>query len=133
MLSDCLKVQQVNEDSEPLFDELELKRALFCLETEAIGDEFEPLPGLKVRFINAGHIVGAACIYLQYGDRSLLYTGDYNTASTRTTIGLQLSDLPYADIPCGCAADDRAIAMNKGHLQSDGRILPGLIVELVQT
>ena len=33
MLSDCLKVQQVNEDSEPLFDELELKRALFCLET----------------------------------------------------------------------------------------------------
>ena len=98
MLTDCLKVQQVNEDSEPLFDELSLDRALFCLETEPMGEEFEPLPGLKVRFINAGHIVGAACIYLQYGDRSLLYTGDYNTASTRTTIGLQLSDLPYADI-----------------------------------
>ncbi len=98
MLTDCLKVQQVNEDSEPLFDELELKRALFCLETEAIGEEFEPLPGLKVTFINAGHIVGAACIYLRYGDRSLLYTGDYNTASTRTTTGLQLSDLPQADI-----------------------------------
>lgn len=98
MLTDGLKVQQANEDSEPLFNELELEQALFCLETEPIGQEFEPLPGLKVRFINAGHIVGAACIYLQYGDRSLLYTGDYNTASTRTTVGLKLADLPKADM-----------------------------------
>jgi Cft2 family RNA processing exonuclease len=98
MLTDCLKVQQANEDSEPLFDELELERTLFHLETEPLGQDFEPLPGLIVRFINAGHIVGAACIYLRYGDRSLLYTGDYNTASTRTTTGLQLCDLPEADI-----------------------------------
>ena len=70
MLTDCLKFQQKNEDSEPLFDEANLERTLFHLETEPIGHDFEPLPGLKVRFINAGHIVGAACIYLQYGDRS---------------------------------------------------------------
>lgn len=98
MLTDCLKVQQANEDSEPLFDELELERTLFHLETEPIGQDFEPLPGLKVRFINAGHIVGAACIYLRYGDRTLLYTGDYNTASTRTTEGLKLASLPLADV-----------------------------------
>ena len=98
MLTDCLKVQQRNEDSEALFDELELERTLFHLETEPIGQDFEPLPGLKVRFINAGHIVGAACIYLRYGERSLLYTGDYNTASSRTTEGLKLADLPAADV-----------------------------------
>lgn len=98
MLTDCLKVQQRNEDSEALFDELDLARSLFHLETEAIGEDFEPLPGLKVRFINAGHIVGAACIYLRYGERSLLYTGDYNTASSRTTEGLRLADLPAADV-----------------------------------
>lgn len=98
MLRDCLKVQQLSEDSPELFDEADLERTLFCLETQPIGNDFEPLPGLKVRFINAGHIVGAACIYLRYGERSLLYTGDYNTTSSRTTEGLKLADLPAADI-----------------------------------
>ena len=98
MLQDCLKVQQMNEDSPELFDDADLERTLFQLETQAIGEDFEPLPGLKVRFINAGHIVGAACIYMQYGDRSLVYTGDYNTTSSRTTEGLKLADLPKADM-----------------------------------
>ena len=98
MLQDCLKVQQMNEDSPELFDEGDLDRTLFRLETQPIGVDFEPLPGLKVRFINAGHILGAACIYLRYGDRSLVYTGDYNTTSSRTTEGLKLADLPKADI-----------------------------------
>ncbi|MGB5960633.1 MAG: MBL fold metallo-hydrolase [Coleofasciculaceae cyanobacterium] len=98
MLQDCLKVQQMNEDSQALFDETDLERTLFRLETEPTNREFEPLPGLKVRFINAGHILGAACIYLTYGDRSLIYTGDYNTTSSRTTTGLRVADLPTADI-----------------------------------
>ena len=98
MLQDCLKVQQMNEDSSQLFDETDLERTLFRLETEPIGQDFEPLPGLIVKFINAGHIVGAACIYLRYGSRSLLYTGDYNTTSSRTTTGLRLSDLPQAQM-----------------------------------
>lgn len=97
MLRDCLKIQQ-REDSPELFDEEDLQSTLFRLETQPIGVDFEPLPGLIVRFINAGHILGAACIYLRYGERSLFYTGDYNTASSRTTEGLKLSDLPEADI-----------------------------------
>lgn len=98
MLRDCLKVQQSNEDFEQLFDETDLEQALFRLETQPIDYDFEPLPGLKVRFIHAGHIVGAACVYLRYGERSLLYTGDYNTTSSRTTDGLRLADLPSSDM-----------------------------------
>ncbi len=98
MLRDSLKFQQRNEDSSALFDEGDLERTLFRLETYPVGQEFELLPGLQVRFINAGHIVGAACIYLRYGKRSLLYTGDYNTTSSRTTEGLRLADMPQADI-----------------------------------
>ncbi|MBA3920223.1 MAG: MBL fold metallo-hydrolase [Nostocaceae cyanobacterium] len=98
MLSDCLKVSQKNEDFEELFDEIDLDEALFRLETQPIGVEFHPLPGLTVKFINAGHIVGAACIYIQYGNRSLLYTGNYNTTNSRTTTGLKLNDLPKSDI-----------------------------------
>ncbi|OCR01465.1 exonuclease [Oscillatoriales cyanobacterium USR001] len=98
MLRDCLKVQNMNEDSTPLFDDVDLERTLFRLETQPVGVDFEPLPGLKVRFINAGHILGAACIYMTCGERSLIYTGDYNTTSSRTTTGLRLADLPSADI-----------------------------------
>lgn len=98
MLRDCLKVQQLNEDAPPLFDETDLERTLFYLETYEKGVDFFPLPGLKVRFINAGHILGAACVYLEYGGRKLLYTGDYNTTSSHTTTGLKLADLPTADI-----------------------------------
>lgn len=65
MLQDCLKVQQLSEDSPKLFDAVDLESTLFRLETEQPGSDFEPLPGLKVRFINAGHIVGAACIYIK--------------------------------------------------------------------
>lgn len=98
MLRDGLKVQSLNEDSPSLFDEEVLERCLWRLETAPVGTDFEPLPGLHVRFINAGHIPGAACIYLRYGERSLLYSGDFHTSNSKTTTGLKLSDLPEADI-----------------------------------
>jgi Cft2 family RNA processing exonuclease len=98
MLTDCLKVQELNEDFASLFDESDLYATLFHLQTQKTLEDFYPLPGLKVRFIPAGHIVGAVCIYLEYGDRSLLYTGDYNTTSSRTTDGLQLANLPQAEM-----------------------------------
>ncbi|NET66076.1 MAG: MBL fold metallo-hydrolase [Moorea sp. SIO1G6] len=98
MLRDGLKIQQLNEDSPELFDEADLEQTLFQLETQPVGKDFEPLPGLMVRFINAGHILGAACIYLRYKDMSLLYTGDFHTTNSRTTNGLNLAELPEADI-----------------------------------
>ncbi len=103
MLTDGLKVQtaqqkQGNEDFGQVFTADDLDRTLFTLQTQPVGVNFSPLPGLTVRFIHAGHIVGAACIYMEYGNRSILYTGDYNTTSSRTAEGLKLADLPQADI-----------------------------------
>ncbi len=87
-----------NQSDWALFDHTDLERTLLRLETYPYSQDFEPLPGLKVRFIDAGHVVGAACIYLRYGQRSLLYTGNYNTTSSRTASGLKVKDLPQADI-----------------------------------
>ncbi|WP_310428282.1 MBL fold metallo-hydrolase [Chamaesiphon sp. VAR_48_metabat_135_sub] len=103
MLTDGLKVQTAqqkegNEDFGQVFSADDLDRTLFTLQTQPVGVDFSPLPGLTVRFIHAGHIVGAACIYMKYGNRSILYTGDYNTTSSRTAEGLKLADLPEADI-----------------------------------
>jgi Cft2 family RNA processing exonuclease len=103
MLTDGLKVQTAqqkegNEDFGQVFSADDLDRTLFTLQTQPVGVDFSPLPGLTIRFIHAGHIVGAACIYMEYGNRSILYTGDYNTTSSRTAEGLKLADLPEADI-----------------------------------
>ncbi len=103
MLTDGLKVQTAqqnegNEDFGQVFTADDLDRTLFTLQTAPVGVDFSPLPGLTVRFIHAGHIVGAACIYMQYGNRSILYTGDYNTTSSRTAEGLKLASLPVADM-----------------------------------
>jgi Cft2 family RNA processing exonuclease len=103
MLTDGLKVQTAqqregNEDFGQVFTADDLDRTLFTLQTAPVGVDFSPLPGLTVRFIHAGHIVGAACIYMKYGNRSILYTGDYNTTSSRTAEGLKLASLPVADI-----------------------------------
>jgi Cft2 family RNA processing exonuclease len=103
MLTDGLKVQTAqqkegNEDFGQVFSADDLDRTLFTLQTQPVGVNFSPLSGLTVRFIHAGHIVGAACIYMEYGNRSILYTGDYNTTSSRTAEGLKLADLPPADI-----------------------------------
>jgi Cft2 family RNA processing exonuclease len=103
MLTDGLKVQTArqregNEDFGQVFTADDLDLTLFQLQTQPVGVDFFPLPGLTVRFIHAGHIVGAACIYMEYGNRSILYTGDYNTTSSRTAEGLKLADLPKADV-----------------------------------
>ncbi len=103
MLTDGLKVQTAqqkegNEDFGQVFSADDLDRTLFTLQTAPVGVDFSPLPGLTVRFIHAGHIVGAACIYMKYGNRSILYTGDYNTTSSRTAEGLKLASLPVADM-----------------------------------
>ncbi len=98
MLLDGLNRKLSNQSDWALFDHTDLERTLLRLETYPVGQDFEPLPGLKVRFINAGHVVGAACIYLRYGSRSLLYTGNYNTTASNTTSPLRLKDLPQADV-----------------------------------
>lgn len=41
-------------------------------------------------FFDAGHILGSAMVKLQLGDKSLLYTGDYNPAETKLHTGTDL-------------------------------------------
>ena len=76
----------------------DLLQVLWRWQTIPAEVEFFPLPGLKVKFINAGHLCGAVAIYLESGKDSLLYTGDFNTTNTRTTFGIKDKELPSAKI-----------------------------------
>ncbi|HWL54691.1 MAG TPA: hypothetical protein VNQ90_19780 [Chthoniobacteraceae bacterium] len=52
----------------------------------AFGERFthERLPGVGLKLLPAGHLLGSAQLYLETGDQSLLYTGDFKLRPGRT-------------------------------------------------
>lgn len=41
-----------------------------------MGDEFEPYPGMKVKYIHAGHVLGAASIEIEVDGKKIVFSGD---------------------------------------------------------
>ena len=60
----------------PLYTAEDALRALTLLRTSSYGAAFEPAPGVTGRFRRAGHILGAASVLLDDGDRTVLVSGD---------------------------------------------------------
>jgi len=65
---------------EPLYDEDDVVATLRLFDTVGYGRPFDPVPGARAHFVNAGHILGAAsvAIDLEEGDRRarLVFSGD---------------------------------------------------------
>jgi len=65
---------------EPLYREEDALLALSHLQPKDYNADFTPLPGVTARFLNSGHVLGAALTQLDIdsagGRRRLLYTGD---------------------------------------------------------
>lgn len=60
----------------PLYTGEDVGRALQRFRAERFDREFEPVRGLRVRFLPAGHILGAAMAVVTAEGRSILFTGD---------------------------------------------------------
>jgi metallo-beta-lactamase family protein len=60
----------------PLFNQADAQRALQHVRTHGFAGRCEPAPGLTARFSPAGHILGAATVWLADRDRSVLFSGD---------------------------------------------------------
>jgi len=60
----------------PLYTEAQARATLPLLRSHPFGDSVEALPGLFVRFHQAGHILGAASVHLQSEAGSILFSGD---------------------------------------------------------
>ncbi|WP_407356844.1 MBL fold metallo-hydrolase [Methanolobus sp. WCC5] len=95
LAKDTLKIAE-REGEMPAYDPIELTR--FAHQTKQIdtGVEFHT-HGYDAQFFDAGHIPGAAAIYLKDREnKSLFYTGDINTADTRLVSGA--IEFPDSDI-----------------------------------
>jgi len=61
---------------EPLYTSADAETVIGLARTMPLEVEFEPAPGLKARFWNAGHILGAVSVELVAGGARLLFSGD---------------------------------------------------------
>ena len=60
----------------PLYTVDDAMRALRHLRAQPLYQPFEPIPGWRVQFFGAGHILGAASVLITVGGRRLLFSGD---------------------------------------------------------
>ena len=59
----------------PLYTEQDARKTLKLFRPQGLHEEFEPVPGLHVRFTLAGHILGAASVHVRWDGGSLLFSG----------------------------------------------------------
>ncbi|WP_039879672.1 MBL fold metallo-hydrolase [Jonquetella anthropi] len=71
---------------EPLYDETDIGNALKLLYPISYDDRYDVVPGLSVRFRDAGHIIGSSIleVFLTEGDRNVkvVFSGDLGPAKT---------------------------------------------------
>lgn len=60
----------------PLYTADDARRALELLRPVEFGERFKLPGGLHARFTRAGHILGAACVTVEAGGRTVLFSGD---------------------------------------------------------
>ena len=102
MLRDNAKIME-NEEQEkgksPLYTRDDVECFLNCMDTEV--PWLEPVPiwdGVTATWIPAGHILGAAMIYIQGKSESILMTGDVSATNQLTIPGLVVPEWVKPDV-----------------------------------
>lgn len=60
----------------PLYTQADADLAVALTRPVELCEWFEPVPGLRARMWNAGHILGSASVEIRQGEQSLLFSGD---------------------------------------------------------
>jgi metallo-beta-lactamase family protein len=79
LLHDAYKIMISREKggiSHNLYEEKHIEEALNLWETKKYGEVWEFVPSTKVRFLDAGHILGSAMIEFDLDDERIVFTGD---------------------------------------------------------
>lgn len=105
LLRDSVRImeqEQLRPDGEtPLYSSEQVDALLARILPVGLNQPFAPIsttPQISVRFIHAGHILGAAMLYFETPEGTLLHTGDISVTDQRTIKGLHIENLPHADL-----------------------------------
>jgi Cft2 family RNA processing exonuclease len=105
LLRDSVRIMEqegLKPDGEiPLYSADQVDALLGRIQTVGFLQPFAPIasiPTLTVRFLRAGHIMGAAMLFFETPTGTLLHTGDISVTDQRTIKGLKMQELPQADV-----------------------------------
>eukprot|EP00754_Rhynchopus_humris_P044518 Rhum_TRINITY_DN4216_c0_g1::Rhum_TRINITY_DN4216_c0_g1_i1::g.13477::m.13477/K13148/CPSF3L, INTS11; integrator complex subunit 11 len=88
LLEDMRKVVQ-RRDNRTVWTEEDIKNCMAKATTIGLNETIE-VKGVRITAYYAGHVLGATMFHIEYNGLSVLYTGDYNTASDRHLMGAAL-------------------------------------------
>jgi len=79
---DILRKEAERDGLQPFYDATDVEGIISLWETVPYDKEFE-VAGFKATLVNAGHILGSACVILEADGRSVIFSGDLgNTTPT---------------------------------------------------
>lgn len=93
LLQDSLKIMSMREEEIPLYGEADVAAMMERIAPLHEQIEKELFPGVSFTFYPAGHIAGAACIYLKTPEGSVFYSGDFASFSQQTIDGIRIPKL----------------------------------------
>ena len=93
LLYDSLKIMDHRENEIPHYTEQDVIAMLGRIRPVRFQTPLEILEGVSLTFYPAGHIAGAACVYLTTEEGTLFYSGDFSTFSQRTIEGIHIPKL----------------------------------------
>lgn len=93
LLYDSLKIMKYREDEIPHYSEQDVLAMLGRIHPLGYQTPFPIFDKFTLTFYPAGHIAGAACIYLTTEEGSLFYSGDFSSFSQRTIEGARIPKL----------------------------------------
>lgn len=93
LLYDSLKIMKYKEDEIPHYSEQDVLAMLKRIHPVGYQTPFPVFDKFTLTFYPAGHIAGAACIYLTTEEGSLFYSGDFSSFSQRTIEGASIPKL----------------------------------------
>lgn len=93
LLYDSLKIMNEREDEIPHYSKQDVLAMLDRVFPVHYQSPFPIFENFTLTFYPAGHIAGAACVYLVTKDGSLFYSGDFSAFSQRTIEGIRIPKL----------------------------------------
>lgn len=93
LLRDSLKIMGRWEEEIPHYAPKDVSGMMDRIVPVAWQMPYEILDGMKLTLYPAGHIAGAACIYLQGKEGSVFYSGDFSSFSQRAIEGIRIPKL----------------------------------------
>lgn len=93
LLADSLKLMERREEEIPQYSQMDVTGMLHRIRSIGYQSELEILPDVWVSLYPAGHIAGAACVYLKTPEGSVFYSGDVSGFAQQTIEGISLPRL----------------------------------------